>query len=446
VSRKLAGLGFALALALAGCGQSAASKAHERTMTQLERIVRTRVDSGRTPGIVAGMVFPDGSTRVFAYGKGLDADSIFEIGSITKTFTATLLSEMAQRGEVKLSEPVADLLPPRVSVPSRGRRHITLMNLATHTSGLPRDPTNLPSRDPSRPYAGYTVARLYAFLAGFRLSRAPGARIEYSNLGEGLLGHALALRAGTSYEKLVRERILDPLRMTNTGIDLTVEQRRHVPVGHNGDGAVVPPFEMASLAAAGSLRSTIGDMLKFAAANLDGDGSGRLEQAMAAAHTPRRRFGNAAIGLNWIIDHGIVWHNGGTSGFSSFIGLDPKRHTAIVLLSNSRSEPVDDIGFHLLDPHAPLTPAPIDLPRRTLAHYVGVYVAAGQTAQVTLSAQGLSLRLGKSTARLYAQTQRTFLVKLLEAAIDFRVDARGNATGLVFHDANGKTYVARRIR
>jgi CubicO group peptidase (beta-lactamase class C family) len=452
----LVGLALAVSVVAAGCGQSKAHKAsaaqRDRTMAQLDRIVRSRVDSRRLPGIVAGMVFPDGSTRVVAYGdagrgKRLDADSVFEIGSITKVFTASVLSDMVQRGQVKLADRVARLLPSGVSVPSRDGREITLLDLATHSSGLPREATNLPSKDPDRPYAGYTAARLYAFLKDYQLTRVPGSRVEYSNVGEGLLGQALALRAGVSYEQLVRARILDPLHMTSSDISLRADQARHVPVGHDAEGTVVPPFEMGALAGAGSLRSTIGDMLRFATANLD-QGGGRLQQAMAITHTPRKRFGTEQIGLNWIITHGILWHNGGTSGFSSFIGLDPARHTAIVVLSNSRAEMVDDIGFHMLDKRMPLAPVPItiNLPRHALARYVGLYTAAGTTARITHSVRGLSLQLGTTTARLYAQTNTTFLVKRLMAAIEFRLNASGKVTGLVFHDSNGKTYVATKIR
>lgn len=162
-------------------------------MKRLERIVHDRVDSGRSAGIVAGMVFADGSTRVLAYGdagrgRRLDKRSVFEIGSITKTFTATLLADMAERGEVRLTDPVARLLPPEVTVPSRGGRQITLLDLATQTSGLPRLSTNLAITEPGNPYADYTVDQLYAFLNGYTLTRDPGAQFEYSNVGVGLLG------------------------------------------------------------------------------------------------------------------------------------------------------------------------------------------------------------------------------------------------------------------
>jgi CubicO group peptidase (beta-lactamase class C family) len=148
----------------------------DRVMQRLERVVRERVDSGRGAGIVAGVVFGDGSRRVVAYGdagggRRLDRRSVFEIGSITKTFTGTLLADMAERGEVRLTDPVASLLPSEVMVPSRGGRQITLLDLSTQTSGLPRLPTNLAFIDPANPYADYSVEQLYAFLSGYTLTR-----------------------------------------------------------------------------------------------------------------------------------------------------------------------------------------------------------------------------------------------------------------------------------
>lgn len=359
---------------VAAGGWGGADEAHavrhaaaDRAIKQLERIVRERVDSGRSTGIVAGMVFADGSTGVVAYGDGghgrrLDKDSVFEIGSITKTFTGTLLSQMAQRGEVRLSDPVAALLPAQVSVPSHGGRQITLEDLSTQTSGLPPLPSNLQPEDPSNPYADYTVEQLYAFLNAYELTRDPGAEFEYSNLGVGLLGHALALRAHDGYEHLVRERILGPLHMASTAITITPQLARRFVAGHDAAGRVAEHWDLPTLAGAGALRSSMADMLKYAAANLDRHG-GPLRRAMAVARRPRKTIdAHALIGLNWLTQRfggrDIVWHNGGTGGFYSFIGLDEAHHTAIVVLSNSSKESVDDIGFHALDPRLALTPAP----------------------------------------------------------------------------------------
>ncbi|MGC1520781.1 MAG: serine hydrolase, partial [Steroidobacteraceae bacterium] len=154
--------------------------------------------------------------RIVAYGslekadkRPLDGDTVFEIGSITKVFTSLLLADMVQRGEVKLDDPIAKYLPASAKVPERNGHSITLVDLATHTSALPRMPANFRPKDPANPYADYTDEQLYAFLSSYELIRDVGAKYEYSNLGFGLLGQGLAHRAGTDYETLVETRICD---------------------------------------------------------------------------------------------------------------------------------------------------------------------------------------------------------------------------------------------
>lgn len=458
------------AAVVAGCGGDGetsttadarpADVAADKTMARLERIVRERVDSKRSTGIVAGVVFPDGQRRVFAYGdagadRRLDSNSVFEIGSITKVFTATLLSDMVRRGEVRLDDPVARYLPKTVAVPARGERQITLGDLATQTSGLPRLPTNFLPANPANPYADYTVEQLYDFLSYYTLTRDIGSQFEYSNLGVGLLGHVLALRAGKTYEELLRERILEPLGMSMTGITLTPEMERHFASGHDARGEVVPPWDAPTLAGAGALRSNITDMLRFAAANLDADG-GPLERAMAAAHAARHTIDPPVrIGLNWIIvrprDREIVWHNGGTGGFSSFIGLDKARGRAVVVLSNSSASNVDDIGFHLLDERLPLAPPPkvrkaITLPPEALERYVGVYQLPGMTVTITRTPKGLVAHpQGDTAERIYAETETEFFLKSLDAQVIFRRDARGKVTGFVLRQG-GLDTPARKIK
>src|SRR5215217_7585419 len=173
-------------------------------------IIRQRVEEKRSAGIVVGLLEPDGRTRVVAYGDAgpgqpaLDATSVFEIGSITKVFTGTLLAQMSQEGKVRLDDPVQKYLPAGVNVPARGGKSITLLNLAEQSSGLPRMPDNFHPADQANPFADYSVQQMYDFLSGYQLGRDPGAQFEYSNLGVGLLGHVLARAAGTSYEDLVR--------------------------------------------------------------------------------------------------------------------------------------------------------------------------------------------------------------------------------------------------
>ncbi|HEU4754468.1 MAG TPA: serine hydrolase, partial [Armatimonadota bacterium] len=225
-------------------------------------LLKQRVAEKRSAGVVVGLLEPDGRTRVVAWGDPgpgqppLDANSVFEIGSITKVFTGTLLAEMARSGELALDDPVAKYLPEGVRVPARDGKEITLLSLSEQNSGLPSVPSNLHPADAANPYAGYTVQQMYDFLSGYTLPGDPGERYEYSNLGVGLLGHALALRAGKPYEALVRARILAPLGMTHTAINFTPWMKQHLALGHDPAGAVVPGWDLPAFAGAGALRST----------------------------------------------------------------------------------------------------------------------------------------------------------------------------------------------
>src|SRR6266478_5006656 len=203
-------------------------------------------------GMVIGLVDERGS-RVLAAGKldsgtrqEVNGDTVFEIGSVTKTFTTLLLQDMVERGEVKLDDPVAKYLPESVKVPAHNAKQITLLDLATHTAGLPRDPSNLtPTRGlPENAFADYTVEKLYAFLSSFALDREPGSKFEYSNVGMALLGHILALKTGTNYEALVVKRICRPLKMSSTRITLPPELRGRLARGHDQLGKPAPNWEL----------------------------------------------------------------------------------------------------------------------------------------------------------------------------------------------------------
>src|SRR5215813_10731341 len=263
----------------------------------IRQILADRIDRDRqSVGIVVGVI-DAGGRRVITHGsleKGdsrpLTGDTIFEVGSVTKVFTSLLLADMVRRGEVALTDPVAKYLPTDVKVPERNGRAITLQDLATHTSGLPRLPTNMMPKDRANPYADYSVAQLYQFLSTYTLPRDIGSRYEYSNLGGGLLGHVLALRAGMDYEALVRSRITGPLGMTSTSVTLSPDQQRRLAVVHNNRLASVPNWHAPTLAGAGALRSKANDMLTFVAANLGATPS-PLASAMSAMLTDRRPTG-----------------------------------------------------------------------------------------------------------------------------------------------------------
>jgi len=417
----------------------------------IRAILRDRVDTKRAVGIVAATLDHGRSTIYTAGSSGapgvaLDGNTVFEIGSITKVFTASILADMVAKGEVRLDDPVAKYLPKSVRVPSRNGKQITLIDLATQSSGLPRMPSNFSPANNDNPFADYTVAQLYAFLSSYELTRDIGAQYEYSNLGVGLLGHALALRAAKSYEDLVTERILRPLGMNDTRIALSPAMKSRLAPGHSVSGGIVANWDLPTLAGAGALRSTANDLLKFLAANLDST-SAPLGRELATTHFARRDVDGAQmrIGLNWHIltalGPPIVWHNGGTGGYRTFIGFDQVNQRAAVVLSNQEIS-ADDIGFHLIDQRAPLAPPPstkvrteITVDPVILETYVGVYQLA-PTFAITVTREGSLLfaqATGQARFQLFAEAPTEFFLKVVDAQITFERDSTGKVVRLILH-------------
>ena len=324
----------------------------------MRRLLEGFVDGDRqSVGVVAGVTSAEGRV-VVGYGRlsaddptQPDGDTVFEIGSITKVLTSTLLADLVSHGELGLDTPVQSLLGDRARIPARNGAEITLGHLATHSSGLPRLPDNFDPEDPANPYADYTVDDLYAFLSSHELGRDIGDAVEYSNVGYGLLGHALAVGEGTDFETLIRERILEPLQMSDTAVELTPSLRDRLATGHDGRLRPTANWDLAALAGAGALRSTVNDLLTFLEANL-GRRESPLREAMDFARMPRRE--EPALGmdiaLGWIIaEEGgreFVWHNGATGGYASFIGFDPGAGEGVVILSNSAAS-VDNLAYRL---------------------------------------------------------------------------------------------------
>jgi len=334
---------------LLACGAGAIAFA--QSDDEVRRILSDRIDRDRQSlGMVAGVIDAAGR-RIVAHGD-VKPDSLFQIGSVTKVFTALLLADMAQRGEVALGDPVSKYLPEGVKVPQRGPRPITLEDLATHMSGLPRVPTNLSPKNLLNAYAEYTSERLYEFLGTYSLPREPGSKWEYSNLGAGLLGHVLSRRAGMDYETLVRLRICGPLDMACTFVNVPPEMKSRAAIGHNRALQPIMNWDFDVLAGAGALWSDAGDLLEFMAANLGEKKSG-LAPAMAAMLQAPHETGQGRMrqALGWqTIQRGageLFWKDGGTFGFSSFIGFDGKGRRGVVVLSNSGTGVVD-LGMQLL--------------------------------------------------------------------------------------------------
>ena len=413
-------------------------------------ILKARVDTGRYAGLVVGLVAPDGRQQVTAYGPRagvtpFDGNTVFEIGSITQAFTTAILADMIAKGEVALEDPVATHLPAGTKIPGRDARQITLLDLATQTSGLPRLPGNLAVTDPRNPYAAYTTAQLFDFLAGYTLPRAIGAQYEYSNLGMGLLGQALAHRARMDYEALVTARVLAPLGMHDTRVTLTPAMQRRLAPGHDEAGQVAGLWDLPALAGAGALRSTVNDMLRFVRANADPT-SQPLGRTLSMTHAGRRPgpAPTVTIGLAWHrlaapSGRTLVWHNGGTGGYRSFAGFDEASRLGVVVIANSAVS-VDDIGLHLLDASIPLAPIPkqrvaISLSPDVLQRYVGTYDLA-PTFSIVITRVGDALfaqATGQPRFPLFAESEVDFFLRAVDAQVTFTKDASGAVTGLVLH-------------
>jgi len=425
----------------------------------IRAILKPRVDTGLFAGIAVGVVSRDDHRHVVAYGphagvQPFDGNTVFEIGSITKTFTAAILADMVRAGEVSLADPVARFLPPGTVIPERDGRQITLIDLATQSSGLPGMPDNFRPKDRENPYADYTVAQMYEFLGRYKLSRGIGEKYEYSNLGVGLLGHALSLRAGMDYEALVTARVLKPLGMKDTRVALDASMKQRLAPGHSDNGTPAKNWDLPTLAGAGALRSTVNDMLTYIRANADST-SRPLGPVLAMTHAERRSINPAlSIGLAWHrlktpAGRTLVWHNGGTGGYRTFTGYNEATGEGVVVLS-STARSVDEIGFHLLDASFPLPPIPtprkeVPLPVETLDRYVGTYALA-PAVSMAVTREGAQLFVqvtGQPRFPVFAEKDGEFFLKVVDAQLSFTKDSTGAVTGLVLHQ-NGVHMPAKR--
>ena len=273
----------------------------------------------------------------------------FEIGSITKVFTTTLLAIDAQRGTVKLDDPLQKYMPQGIKVPSFGGRQITLVDLATHTSGLPRQP--------QMQGESYSDSDMFRFLNSYQLTRAPGTQFEYSNLGVALLAHALEQATDTPWAKQVRQEVTEKLGMPDTRLAFDNQERARLAIGYTRRG--MPAREnmptWPAFNGAGALLSTISDMQRFLAWNmgeLKGDLPDGLVSELHKTRFPLPRA-RAGVGLAWQIaplgaSSSVVWKNGGTLGYSSDIGFVPGARVGIVLLANSNHCPLTRAGQQIL--------------------------------------------------------------------------------------------------
>ncbi len=356
---------------LTGCPCEPDLSGSPTTLKQLvDQQVGSIVEANKAAGIAVAVVRGD-AVDTFYYGETVlgegqapNANTQFEIGSVTKTFTGALFALMVADGVVALDTPLQDLLPEGVSAPTFQGQQIVLGDLASHASGLPGLPSNLLPIPISDPYRNYTLEKLYKFLNDYELTRAPRSAYEYSNLGMALLGHVLELKAGKPYAQLIQERILTPLGLNDTAIELSAEQSGRLAAPYSAallsDFFCVKPREASNwnigiFAPAGALRSTLNDMVAYLKANRDAS-TNALAPVADILYAPRFTASDMVkVALAWHRAESpggldIVWHNGETGAYCSFVGFVPETGTGVVILANtSASLYTDTAAINILD-------------------------------------------------------------------------------------------------
>lgn len=412
--------------------------------------VKARVDEGYNASVALAYI-NDNDVSYYNYGKtsfpdgkSVDENSVYEIGSISKVFTCILLADEVLKGNMSLEDPVSKYLPKEVTIPQRDGKVITLKDLATHTSGLPRMPDNFSPADYSNPFADYSVKQLYDFLSSYTLPRAIGSQYEYSNLGMGLLGHVLEQHTGKSYEDLVLERIAKPLGMESTAIVFTDAMKVRLAKGHNEQLEEVSNWDLITLAGAGGIRSTTSDMVKFIKANMSNEDSA-LHKAMRLSHqiAYTKDGSDFQLGLGWHFasDNTVIWHNGGTGGYKAFAGFLIDGNKGVVALTNSTSS-VDQVGLKVLDdsitlelPKKKTFPKTVEVTEDLLETYVGVYEMTPEF-KITITKEGNQLFLQATNQpqfKVFPSAKNKFFLKVVEASITFNSDDTGKVNSMTLH-------------
>ena len=433
---------------------SSFAQSHVSHEAEVKRLAQPLIDGHLIPGLVIG-IYDDG--KIETYGLGViakdepsppDANTIYEIGSVTKVFTSLLLAEAVTRGEVSLDTPLSRLLPSAVKPPKHDGKEMTLEELATHCSGLPRIPSNMVADSLVNPYADFGREKLFTFLDGYKASRKPGKEWAYSNLGVGLMGILLADKAGLTYGNLLQERIAKPLAMADTLIILNTNQQLRLAPPHRG-GMRVTNWDFDALAGCGAIRSSVNDLLKFVAAQVNPSAT-PFKNSIPL--TVLRRCGipgsAASMGLGWWIagDGGTLFHNGQTGGYSSSMFVNPRLKKGVVVLANGADSTVDQLGEKIFQSLAGMKVQPlkirasIAIPETQLDQLVGEYPSAlGFTITITRNDDALFAQLtGQQALRVYAESAAHFYYREVEADLQFETDPKTSRANAVTLLQNGK--------
>jgi|694.fasta_scaffold00072_92 CubicO group peptidase (beta-lactamase class C family) len=310
--------------------------------TTIDRLVKPYMQNPDHNALCIGIIKND-SVYFYNYGEEKkdskilpSQTSLFEIGSITKTFCGNLLAQAVSENKLKLDDDIRLYLKGNYKNLEFNKQPILVKHLANHTSGLPRQPENLFSQkefDLKNPYSNYTNQSLLNYIKEFKLSVTPGTNCEYSNLGMGLLGIILENVYKQSFSDLVKQKICEPLKMTNTGVQ-NIKPVNILPGYENGTNVL--NWQFKGMEAAGAIYSTPFDMMLYVKSNLQNTAQKQIEHS--ATFDSGKKIALAWHFIKRKTDAELIWHNGATGGFSSFIGLIKDKNTGFIVLTNSSAE------------------------------------------------------------------------------------------------------------
>lgn len=403
-------------------------------------------------GLVVGVINGD-EAHVWSYGERIKGQgelptggTFFEMGSITKTYTATLLAMEVLSGKVNLEDRVKKFWP---ELEGMEAGEVTLLSLATHHSGLPRIPDNFEPQDPLNPYADYDETRLLDFLKKVKLPEEKPYGYEYSNLGVGLLGYLLSEKLnGLSYRDYLSQQFLGPMGLGDTRVALQGLDLSRSAQGYSDFFELIPFWDLNVLEGAGVLKTTVNDMLKYARLQMSNDDS---IFSRAARMTHERRDGTDSedtnIGLIWDLtrlgEHSVILHGGATGGYRANLILDPEKKVGGMILSNVAVSPscvlapVFDVSCEL--------PEWVSVGSTVLEQYVGSY--RNEEIQldlgITLKSGFLGLVQDGEKVRLFARSQTLFEFPRAGAKFTFEPKPDGSVDHFVLNQ-HGQDFVFER--
>lgn len=434
--------------------------AQTSSLNEVKSVILQHIKAHDFAGIEVGYIAPSGSVSFISdgvlnlkTGKPVTKNSIFEIGSITKVFTSLALEEVLEKKGISLNMSAEKLLPSGYKLPEYNGGKITVRQLVTHTSGLPRMPSNF-LLGLSNPYAHYTTKDLKTFLDSYKLTYPPGTKFQYSNLGMALAGLILENETGESYGRSIKEYVTKPLLMNSTIINITADDSARFATGYRS-GRRVSHWDLNIFDGAGGLRSTCADLVRFLKTEM-GLYKSKLYPAMKKTQLPLYNIKDHGkqldgIGMGWLystLQDTIIWHDGETGGFISFLGFNVQNGSGVVVLSNSVF-PVSDLAFHLLDASYPLNKVQMSIPitAKQLARYTGEYKVTNTISYyVTRQGKQLFFRVsGQEKIPFYPKSKTLFFCKIIPVEIKFSIGKNGSAQKVTLFQ-NGHTIVAYKIR